>query len=407
MESGNQRVTCIKCKVLPSDIKIRQANFCKSCFQLNFITKFKSNLARSAAPQTEKRPNLLVAFSGGNSSRALLQLCSDFQTPGSGTKLQQKYNEMLILHLDESAIFEDQDAEKSIMEIIEKYPFKCITKKLEDVFSSSRYSKFVSKTTNSKGLFFSHSLEKETNESPKDLLVKLFEGIKSTTSKEYMLECIKHHLLLEAARENGCEVIAVGNSATRIAVKSILMTSEGRGFSLPFDVGAESTLEEDVYIVRPLRSSLSKEIVYYNNLLGLESVTIPTFSTKANANSKIMSLGYLTENFISGLDLEYSATVPTVTSTVGKLKVNANATTNKKCLICLAPIGDNASTWRKNVTIDSLDNTLKELKDDSSKIDENIKDENLVNVENSLCYSCLSLASDTENDTILPGFVQI
>lgn len=71
------------------------------------------------------------------------------------------------------------------------------------------------------------------------------------------------------------------------------MTSKGRGFSIPLDVGVEAdTGIKGLSVLRPMKDMLSKEIGFYNRFQGLsEDVIAPVnFHTQANPKSSIERL---------------------------------------------------------------------------------------------------------------------
>ncbi|PVU92487.1 hypothetical protein BB561_003803 [Smittium simulii] len=402
-QSSSERITCIKCKSSSSNIKIRQANFCKACFLINFITKFKSNLSKTSTPLEDERAQFMVAFSGGPSSRALLELACRFQTPSETGKLHQKYTDLQIAHIDETALFPDIN-EPAIISIIETYSFKSNTNKLEDIFSIDEYSNYFQTTdlSSSSNCILSH-INPDIQSSPKNLLINLFKNIKSVTSREYMLTHIKNYLILKLAKSAGCQIAVVGDSSTKIAFNSILGISQGRGFSMPFDVSGESQLDPQVYVLRPLKSSLSKEIAYYNHIMGLKSVSSLTFTTKAIGSN--VSLAHTTEAFMNTLDLGYSATIPTVTSTVSKLKISSEILNNKDlniCIVCSTHVSTLSRSWRSNFSLDSLDTNNKIVESDT--VPKTDSDSNQVNVSEMLCYACTTLMNDINPGTVLPGF---
>ena len=85
----------------------------------------------------------------------------------------------------------------------------------------------------------------------------------------------------------------MADSSTRQAIKMIAMTSKGRGYSIPFDIGVENdTCWPNLAILRPMKDMLSKEIGLYNRFMGLEHYVIPPtdFNTGKPAKSSIERL---------------------------------------------------------------------------------------------------------------------
>lgn len=69
----------------------------------------------------------------------------------------------------------------------------------------------------------------------------------------------------------------MADSSTRQAIKMISKISNGRGYSIPFDVGLEvDGCFDDVVILRPMKDMLAKEMGMYNRLHGIDhDVTAP------------------------------------------------------------------------------------------------------------------------------------
>lgn len=85
----------------------------------------------------------------------------------------------------------------------------------------------------------------------------------------------------------------MADSSTRQAIKMISMTSKGRGYSIPLDIGVENdTSFPDLAILRPMKDILSKEIGLYNRFCNLEKyVLAPTnWATKAPPKNSIERL---------------------------------------------------------------------------------------------------------------------
>jgi hypothetical protein len=69
----------------------------------------------------------------------------------------------------------------------------------------------------------------------------------------------------------------MADSSTRQAIKMISKISNGRGYSIPFDVGLEvDGCFDKVVILRPMKDMLAKEMGMYNRLHGIDhDVTAP------------------------------------------------------------------------------------------------------------------------------------
>ncbi|CAG8464596.1 9630_t:CDS:2 [Dentiscutata heterogama] len=207
---------CIKCKATPT-ILIRHSTYCKPCFQHAFVGKFRKNMdkLRSANSQGEK---ILVGFSGGPSSRSMLQLLSDYNEvlPNEISK-KPLFSEVLVCHIDESPIFNLDDSDdhdvilNQIEQVAQNYNYPFIGLRIDDIYSpdytsSSAYNKVLEVT-----------LDKSSQHEIDELNAKICKQEISTKKK-------LHSLL------------------------------------------------DDVTIVRPMKDMLSKEIGIYNKFQGFETI---------------------------------------------------------------------------------------------------------------------------------------
>ncbi|KAL0075310.1 hypothetical protein J3Q64DRAFT_1648639 [Phycomyces blakesleeanus] len=253
----------------------------------------------------------------------------------------------VICHLDESTIFEEQkDTLGKLQKLMkEKYPdVPFVSNRLEDVFSDEfsdnhHIDKSLKSVTEFGNIGYEHYVQliQETPDktSPADRLKHLFANINKNTSKEDLHWHIKFAMLVSIARREGCSYIFMADSSTRQAIKMISMTSKGRGYSIPMDVGAENNASfKDLVIMRPMKDMLAKEIALYNRYYGLDAhVIAPTqWGTRMAAKT---SIDRLTEEFITTLDRDFPSTVSTVSRTASKLTPSSDVDLSRRCAICL------------------------------------------------------------------------
>jgi cytoplasmic tRNA 2-thiolation protein 2 len=156
------------------------------------------------------------------------------------------------------------------------------------------------------------------------------------TAKETVLQHFRSSLLIQLAKRGQCTILALGDSATRVAIQIIELTSIGRGYSLPHETSLLSNWVQDCKVIRPLKDCLVKELDSFCGLNGLELIERHnaqldwTIKTKAD----IKSIRRLTDDFITGLDKEFPSTVATVCRTAAKL-TPPEATYDQKCPLCL------------------------------------------------------------------------
>ncbi|KAJ2891662.1 Cytoplasmic tRNA 2-thiolation protein 2, partial [Coemansia aciculifera] len=280
----------------------------------------------------------MVALSGGATSSALLRLMSDFQNMElKGSAAEPKYAGLVAGHVDESALFSGYQPTQ-ICDIATALGVECLVARLEDVFTldsdKDALLELVHATIapgTSRDHFCVRLTKGDESVSAKERLRALFAGLGSATDKEDMLHTIKSFLLARLARQAQCKLLLLADSATRIAAKLVSLTSRGRGFSLPLEVGAEAPFMgcNDLTVYRPMRDLIMKEVAFFNLWTAQPSVVVPTFTTGAPETA---SIDRLTEAFVVGLDRDFVSTVPTVCRTMQKLELRPDAKSAAQCI---------------------------------------------------------------------------
>lgn len=77
-----------------------------------------------------------------------------------------------------------------------------------------------------------------------------------------MLLQFKQYLIHDFAMKNGITKIAVGDTAQKIAVKSLSQIVKGRGANLLDDVGVIDAKFPEVKLTRPMNDLLTKEVLF-------------------------------------------------------------------------------------------------------------------------------------------------
>ena len=84
-----------------------------------------------------------------------------------------------------------------------------------------------------------------SSQSSSSSYVRLFEQCRTVDAREDFLWMLRMRMLDRVARRFGCQWIMLGESATRVAIRTLAATSKGRGYTLPWDVGAASPSSPD------------------------------------------------------------------------------------------------------------------------------------------------------------------
>ncbi|RUS33500.1 hypothetical protein BC938DRAFT_471355 [Jimgerdemannia flammicorona] len=304
--------TCIKCKTSPSVVVVRHATYCKSCFLFTFVGKFRTIIMKSKVVSQKEGERVLLAFSGGPSSRAMLHLLSDFQyiVPHETSK-RQLFSGVTICHIDESALFgqEEQGTLAHIEAIVRgQYPdLPFVGVRMEDVFDpnytdSGAFDRVVEAVGGPVGadefpirLTPLNAVSPSPDLTPSNAtrLTALFDSLTTGTAKEDLYSHLKLTILIHVARREGCTRLFLGDTSTRLAIKTISLTAKGRGYSLPLDVATEDAVSvPGMIVLRPMKDMLSKEVGVYNRFRGLEAsvVVAKNFATGVGGRGSIERL---------------------------------------------------------------------------------------------------------------------
>ncbi|KAF9358584.1 Cytoplasmic tRNA 2-thiolation protein 2 [Mortierella sp. AD094] len=416
---------CCKCKTTKSTIIVRYAEYCDPCFLIALDSKFRTAL-RNARPYRVVTPeNVMLAFSGGSSSRSLIHLFDVFHSlpPEVVSNKQQPkiYNDIHVCHIDESSLFEStststiqsqeqadssnnhnglpQSTMEQAQSIAAKYGYTFHGVRIEDIYDSewtdSRCFEAVATlitslpkdqlvTSGQAPELLSKILPLSTdttfnnrNETPspdqerpklsqqeKIEKLKMLLGVCTTlTAKETILQHFRSSLLIQLAKRAKCTILALGDSATRVAIQIIGLTAIGRGFSLPHETSLLSNWVQDCKVIRPLKDCLFKELDTYCSLNSLELIEKHSAKLDWSVKTKgeVKSIKRLTEDFITGLDKDFPSTVATVCRTVAKL-TPPEVIYENKCPLCLGPVQEGVQEWKERITVttapsDSSNNT--------------------------------------------------
>ncbi|XP_069492015.1 cytoplasmic tRNA 2-thiolation protein 2 isoform X2 [Ambystoma mexicanum] len=378
---------CMKCKEGSAVLLIRAGDaFCRDCFKEYFIHKFRAMLGKNRLIYPGEK--VLLALSGGPASSSMVQQVQEGLSRAASKKLRFAPG---IVHVDEGAILgqslEVRKQTTSQMKSVLKssgFPYHIVPleeafnlpgsvlkfnspeprknyKEAVDGFIINQQSLNSTKDEEWTSLVqerLDHLSTKDPEEpnrndtllhTTKDLplssmhtqtLINLFNSVSTLTAKEELLHTLRTHLILHTARTHGYAKVMVGDSCTRLAIKSMTNLSLGRGAFLATDTGFSDDRHGDVVVVRPMRDYSLKEISYYNRMFGVQTVFIPALDTKASSKA---SVHRLTEDFMTKLQADFPSTVSTVYRTSEKLTINpreasSNTIPADQCLFCMCSL---------------------------------------------------------------------
>lgn len=237
---------CIKCKSNNGAVACDGGQFCSDCFRNSLYGKFK--LAVSSHGMISPSDNILVAFSGGPSSRVALQFVHDMQQKAqknldaSGDRSLPVFT-VGVAFVDEAAIssVSCQEVEQVIQD-------------LQVIVSSLAPPKKELHIAKIENLFFTNSDE------GRDRLRELLNSVGDLTGKEDLVLHLRMLFLQKIASENGYSKLVLGSCTSRVACHVISATVKGQGYSLPADIQYVDA-RSDIPVVFPLRDCLRQELV--------------------------------------------------------------------------------------------------------------------------------------------------
>ncbi|KAG0366808.1 hypothetical protein BC939DRAFT_462162 [Gamsiella multidivaricata] len=392
---------CCKCKTAKSTIVVRYAEYCDPCFLIALDSKFRTAL-RNARPYRVITPeNVMLAFSGGSSSRSLVHFFDVFHSlpPEVISNKQQPkiYNDIHVCHIDESSLFEPttgEDSEsQSTMEqaqsIATKYNYKFHGVRIEDIYdpewtdsrcfeavveimtSSSKDQlatsgqapellsrilplspTITSNSTVTEASTTTSGRSKLSRAEKTEKLKALLSACTTLTAKETILQHFRSSLLIQLAKRAKCTILALGDSATRVAIQIIGLTAIGRGYSLPHETSLVSNWVQGCKVIRPLKDCLVNELDTFCRLneLGLIEKHAASLDWTVKTKGEVKSISRLTEEFITGLDKDFPSTAATVCRTAAKL-TPPDVTYENKCPLCLGPVQEGVQEWKNRITV--------------------------------------------------------
>ncbi|GAA5932865.1 hypothetical protein JCM3775_002260 [Rhodotorula graminis] len=417
---------CIRCNAPPTFVQ-RGTAYCHDCFRQTLSNRFTRALdgaktvsaagfdahaSPAPVPRRLDRPpaaKVVVAFSGGASSRAVLELLNvahfshlepapTDSAPTAGpspraatTGKKSKKHGLLkapafadceVVYVDESSVTGDEpDRSASIADIVaSSTPFRFTALKIEDVFSTahSSSSEPLVASTSSAALPVASSSSSPPRLSSKEQLVTLL-GALSPTSRDSLLASLRHALLLSHARATGASILLLGSTGTRLAVDMLSGMASGRGWSAGEEIGAEYVArpadggaEGRVLVVRPLALVSLREARHLCETAGLRHVDPPPSPVGREADEKETSakgrsVRALVDDFVLSLDASFPSTAQTVLRTAHKLGQRSSSPSLPLCALCGLPAQPAADEWRKSITIADLVGAKAALEDDASR----------------------------------------
>ncbi|KAL0726231.1 hypothetical protein Bca4012_022324 [Brassica carinata] len=301
VEEVKEESVCLKCKsnepMKFGDGGSDDGRFCADCFRSNVYGKFR--LAVTSHAMITPSDNVLVAFSGGSSSRVVLQFVHELQVKALNNYEASRDRSLPVFGV--GVAFVDESA---------AFP-AALSGEMGDAVAWVR-STVLSMSPPEKDLhvvpiesvFGSESIE------ARDKLLKLLDSVSDETGKEDLLLHLKMLSLQKVASENGYNRLVVGSCTSRLASHVLTATVKGRGYSLSADI-QHVDARWKVPIVMPLRDCVWQEITRLCHLDGLKTVEL--------ARHPQSGINDLVSSFVALLQEENPSRECTIVRTAAKL----------------------------------------------------------------------------------------
>lgn len=285
---------CYKCKI--SQLVKSAGGLCKDCFANSLFAKFRQ--AITCHDLISSTDNVLVAFSGGPSSRVALQFVHDLQyksqrnSDASRDKSYPVFG-VGVAFIDESLVssIPSQDLDNAIQDL------HLIVSSLAPPKKNLHIVPIQSVLTSDHG-------------EGKNRLVELLDNVTDATGKEDLLHHLRMLSLQKIAFENKYNKLILGSSTSRIACHVLSATVKGQGYSLAADIQYVDARHE-VPVVLPLRDCLAQELNLLCRLNGLKTLDV--------LDAPCSGINGLVSTFITILQKENPARERTIVRTAEKL----------------------------------------------------------------------------------------
>ncbi|RVD88524.1 uncharacterized protein DFL_002706 [Arthrobotrys flagrans] len=313
------RNLCKRCKLNPPEITMRHEALCRDCFQIYTRTKFTRHMEPYRVKknsQTAKK--LLLATSLGVSSAALLDTLHWHRALQVERARRSEYD-VCVVHIDETAVTGGDTAaattaaDRCLEKLKEKYTqFEFIKVPLEEIYT------IPSNATTVEGI----TLDASTSP-PLTKLRTLLSSLNSRASQMDLITILRTRLLLELAKQRGCEAVFFADSMTKMAATVLAEVTKGRGHVLPWLISDGPTPYGPAKIVRPFRDLSKSEIISHATFNSLWPFSVISQSTatspqKPPIKAKNQTIDEIMEKFFDDVSNAHLST--NVVKTAAKLE---------------------------------------------------------------------------------------
>ncbi len=289
----------------------------------------------------EKQRSLLLPLSLGVSSVSLLHIL-DYQLQTQIDRTQRAGYELHVLFIEAPDLQDSSTCKAKMTEIQRRYPRHTYSMlHMADIFNFTHITDPQTQGINPRQLNES-SRKSSSNE---DKLDGLLSSLPSATSRCDVLSTLRTRLIVEVAKEKGCEGVFWGDSTTRLAEKTLAETAKGRGFSLPWQI-SDGASPHGLDFKYPLRDVLRKELVTFSALTSPPLTTLMLEQPQAahlSASAKSTTIDDLMSQYFETVEENYPSIVANVVRTSGKLTTLQANGDELICELCAMPVEHGSS----------------------------------------------------------------
>ncbi|KAK9811502.1 hypothetical protein WJX72_004896 [[Myrmecia] bisecta] len=312
----------MKCKTRHAEAAARQREpMCRTCLYAGLLNRFGKAVRMQGLVQ--KGDRVLVCVSGGIGSMSLLHFLSQLHNPHPDRLVSGKVHfELSVIHIEEGfAHGLSPEASAAAAEAVRaavaacnpSAAFYCIP--LDAVFAAHEQPAAALEASLAAQGPEPRSLHDWQRFVPR--LQELLEAVTDPTGREDLIEHLREALLLTTAARLGCNRLAKGDCATRLAVRTVALSSKGCGFALPGClqyVDARHGPQQPVSI-SPIRDLAVKELALMCHYQRVSLAPLPVLRRSPKA-----SINALAEAFVANLQATVPSSVSTIVKTALKLQ---------------------------------------------------------------------------------------
>ncbi|KAK9468370.1 hypothetical protein V1512DRAFT_289864 [Lipomyces arxii] len=343
---------CCRCKKQDAVYISRKEPFCKECFvrfvrgkQRKQMADYKVTYA-PASSTVLKEPKVLLALSLSESSLALFEMLVVLLHEQREMHRNHSGFDLTVIHINQSSVYPHTTPPSEIMSIIQtQYSDVCTALNVPiDTFFDK--SPPIHQFSHDKIDDYAFSSTPLSDAVP--TVKSVLDGVRDRSSKLDLIEVMRERIIYDYAKELNCSTVLWGDSMTRLAEKTLTLTSKGRGLVIPHLLS--DGVRNGVYNLTPLRDILREELVEYVRLAELSHLVTKS-SEPVPSILRMMTIDTILSNYFTDISEGFPSIVSTVVRTAAKLADNVSDT-GMVCAICGDPCDDTVpEKWLQDITV--------------------------------------------------------